>query len=322
MSKAEHMLSILMLLRARRKMSANQLAQELEIHIRTVYRCIDALCVSGVPIVAETGRDGGYYIPGNFKLDPLFFDADEQKSLLHAAQFARESGYPYEQALNRAVTKIKRYTEAEQSRRLDAQEARVEVVHPPENAQLAPKLLAIEQAADAQTSLELDYYAGYEGAGSTRRFDPYGLVNWKDKWYAVGFCHLRGEIRHFRVDRIGGIRDAGSGFVRPPSFSARDSLLESLLPETDTGTDAYLVSVHIQGLPQAINDLCGHWLFARTLVERTPASAHFKLDEQSLYMHAPYYLLSFGGKIQILEPQDLKECLAEIAESLAQHYRT
>ncbi|CAG7654841.1 helix-turn-helix transcriptional regulator [Paenibacillus allorhizosphaerae] len=322
MSKADHMLGILMLLRARKKMSAHQLAQELEIHIRTVYRCIDALCISGVPIVSETGRDGGYYIPDHFKLEPLFFDVDEQKSLLHAAQFARESGYPYEKALNRAVAKIKRYAASEQSKRLDAQESHLEVVHPPANVQLAPKLLEIEKAVDAQTRLELQYYTGYEGSMTMRIFDPYGLVNWKDKWYVVGFCHLRGEIRHFRVDRIGRIRLTDSVFVRPSSFSARESLLESLLPETGDESSEHLVSVQIQGLPQAMNDLCGHWLFARTLVERTTNWAHFKLDEHSLYLHAPYYLLSFGGKIQILEPMELNVCLMEIAESLAQYYQT
>jgi len=83
-----------------------------------------------------------------------------------------------------------------------------------------------------------------------------------------------------------------------------------------------LISVYIAGQPQALDDLCGHWLFSQTLVERTSDWAHFKLDEQSLYLHAPYYLLSFGGKIRITEPQALKDCLADIAESMLRFYRT
>ncbi len=59
MSKSTNMLSILWLLRSGRRMTAQQLANELEIHIRTVYRCIDSLCVSGVPIIADSGPNGG-----------------------------------------------------------------------------------------------------------------------------------------------------------------------------------------------------------------------------------------------------------------------
>lgn len=321
MAKAEHMLAILMLLNGRGKMTARQLAEELEIHIRTVYRCIDALCTSGVPIVSETGRDGGYSIPEHVKLAPLFFDIAEQKALLHAAQFARDSGYPYEAALNRAITKIKQYADSEQSKRLKAQEEHIEVVHPPTSADLVAKLAEIEKAIESQSSLEVNYHNDYEGSFTKRRLDPYGLVNWKEKWYVVGYCHLRGEIRSFRVDRISRIRFTDTRFERPASFSARRFQLESLIPESGTLSEAFLVSVHIQGLPQALDDLCGHWLFSRALVERNLSHAHFKMDELSLYLHTPYYLLSFGSKIRIIEPPELRACLAEIAESLHHYYR-
>ncbi|GBK60399.1 hypothetical protein PbDSM24746_04030 [Paenibacillus macerans] len=84
-------------------MTARQLADELEIHIRTVYRCIDSLCASGVPITADSGPNGGYRILGDFMESPLLFDADEQKALVHASIFAREAGYPFSAALERAV---------------------------------------------------------------------------------------------------------------------------------------------------------------------------------------------------------------------------
>jgi len=236
MAKADNMLAILMLLRARNKMTASQLAEELEIHIRTVYRCIDALCASGVPIVSETGRNGGYFIRENVKLDPLFFDAEEHKALLHAAQFVRESGYPQMEALNRAI-------------------------------------------------------------------------------------NMRGEIRSFRVDRIGRIRRTDIPFQRPAHFSAREFLLGNLLPESPAEADDQQVLVHISGSPQALDDLCAHWLFGHALVERTPSRAVFQLDERFLFAQAPHYLLSYGSKIQILQPPELKTCLAELAESLLHHYR-
>ncbi|GGE01925.1 hypothetical protein GCM10010911_71160 [Paenibacillus nasutitermitis] len=68
MSNADHMLSILWLLKTRRKVTAAAIADELEIHVRSVYRYIDALCVSGVPILSDTGRSGGYHIAEHFAL--------------------------------------------------------------------------------------------------------------------------------------------------------------------------------------------------------------------------------------------------------------
>jgi len=322
MSKAENMLAILLLLRSRERLTARQLAKELEIHVRTVYRLIDALCMSGVPVVSETGRNGGYYIPDHFKLEPLFFDPEEQKALLQAARFARDSGYPHEAALARAVAKIKRYAGEEQAKRLEAQEAGLEAAHPPMDAELKARLAMLEKATDAARSVEIRYEAGYSEATSKRLFDPYGLVNWKGKWYAAGYCHLRGEIRHFRVDRIRGLRLTGQTFVRPRHFSARQSLLENLLPGMEGGDEEHLVPVYIEGPPSALDDLCGHWLFARALKERTENQAHFRMDEHSLYLNAPYYLLSFGGKIRIAHPPELRECMAEIAESLLRYYRS
>ncbi|UVI33793.1 WYL domain-containing protein [Paenibacillus spongiae] len=168
----------------------------------------------------------------------------------------------------------------------------------------------------------MHYSAGYEGSVTERTFNPYGIVNWKDKWYAVGYCHLRDDIRSFRVDRMRDIRWTDIAFQRPDAFSAGEFLIDSLLPDSGSQSNDQLVSVRIQGTPQALDDLCGHWLFSRTLVERTAEIAHFKLDEQSLYMHTPYYLLSFGGKIRITEPPELNDCLSDIAESLHLYYRS
>lgn len=316
------MLAILWLLKSRRRMTAKQLSDELEIHIRTVYRCIDALCVSGVPIVSETGRDGGYYIPDSAKLDPLFFDVDEQKALLQAASFAREAGYPDGEALERAVSKIKRYTNPRQLERLELQETNLGVIHPPSDPSLMSALALIENGIDKQTSIEIEYRSGYDGPAHERTIDPYGLVHWKSKWYAVGYCRLRGEIRSFRVDRMSRIRHKNDGFERPPNFSAREFLLGSLLPDSDAEQMDQMISVLIQGTPQALDDLCRHWLLGHALAERNADRAQFRLDEQRLYAHLPYYLLSFGGKIRVLEPEELKSHMIDITSSLLDYYRS
>ncbi|GAA3404790.1 YafY family protein [Paenibacillus hodogayensis] len=321
MAKADNMLAILWLLKSRGRVTARELAEELELHIRTVYRNIDALCVSGVPIVAEPGRDGGYSIPDSVKLEPLFFDLDEQKSLVQAAAFAREAGYPDLEALERAVAKIKRYSNPRQLEALERQETSMEAIHPPTAPALAEMLSRIDSAVERQTSLVIGYRSGYDGPLRERTIDPYGLVYWKSKWYVVGYCRLREAIRSFRVDRMGSIGDTELEFRRPPQFSARAFLLDGLLPEAGSEEEDRLVSVRIEGSPQALDDIAAHWLWGHALVERTAGSAHFRMEEAQLYTQMPYYLLSFGGTIRVCEPRELQACLADIAASLLDYYR-
>ncbi|XEC93716.1 helix-turn-helix transcriptional regulator [Paenibacillus tarimensis] len=320
MSKADNMLAILWLLRSRKRMTAKQLAEHLEVHIRTVYRLIDALCVSGVPVVSETGRSGGYYIPDHFTFDPLFFELVEQKSLVHAAAFAREAGYPFGEALQRAIAKLKRHSSPEQLNHLERHETGLEVIHPPSNPPLERLLRQLEQSIADTRSVRMNYQTGYEGPTETRTIDPYGLVHWKSKWYVVGYCRLRREIRCFRADRILSLSETDTVFQRPADFSARQFLLNSLL--TASEDERHLITVHIEGSSQAINDLCGHWLFGHALVERAADRAHFKMDELTLYTQAPYFLLSYGGKIRILSPSELKSCMVEITASLLEYYQS
>jgi len=128
MPKNDNMLAILWLLNSGVKITAKQISENLEINIRTVYRYIDALCVSGVPIIADTGHNGGYCLLNNFIRAPLLFDIEEQKALLHAAVFAKEAGYPFGEALNNATEKLKMYSSQEQKSVLNRHLAGFEVI--------------------------------------------------------------------------------------------------------------------------------------------------------------------------------------------------
>lgn len=79
MPKNDNMLAILWMLNSGVKMTAKQISEKLEINIRTVYRYIDALCASGVPIISDTGHNGGYSLLNNFIRAPLLFDIEEKR---------------------------------------------------------------------------------------------------------------------------------------------------------------------------------------------------------------------------------------------------
>ncbi|WP_150265508.1 helix-turn-helix transcriptional regulator [Paenibacillus tepidiphilus] len=317
MAKADHMLSILWMLR-QRKRTAAELAAELELSVRSVYRYIDALCASGVPVLADAGPGGGYSLPEHTGAAPLFFDAQERQALVQASAFARGSGYPHEEALDRAMVKLRRYSNDAQLAQLERDAGGIEILHTP-GADLAGCLADLTACVTQRLTLEMDYRKGNEREGTTsRQVDPYGLVLWKGRWYMAGHCHLRGEIRSFRVDRIAGLRRTDNIFVRPDGFSAREFLLQGLLPGGETHSPP--VSLVIEASAEVLNDLCSHWLFGHTLESREPGRARFLLEDTTMNRYVPYYLLPYAKALTIVEPASLKRRMAAVATGLAAHY--
>ncbi|WP_221569076.1 YafY family protein [Alkalihalobacillus sp. TS-13] len=319
MSKMVNMLSILWLLNTRKQMTAKELAEELEISIRTVYRYIDTLCASGVPIISDAGHNGGYRLLDNFTKAPLFFNLDEQKALIHAANFAIDAGYPFSEALDEAVSKLKMYTNEEQLDHIKRHSEGFEFIHPPVEPSLKSTLQDLEISVAESSTLFIDYHKGGETEPLSRYIDPYGIVYWKGKWYTVAYCHLRQEVRSFRINRIKALSRTDNTFERPLGFSARSFFLKGLLP--DSNQLDKLISVKIQGMTHVLDDLCQHWMFGHALIERSNNQAHFKVDLESINTLIPYFLLPYGKSITILEPNLLQEKLATISFELFSHYQ-
>lgn len=320
MSKADNMLSILWLLKKGKRLTAKQLAEELEMNIRTVYRYIDALCASGVPIVADSGHNGGYSLLEQFHEAPLVFGMNEQKALIQAAVFAREAGYPYGEALESAVDKLKLYTNDEQLNEINRHLAGFDVIHARIDASQGSILQELELSVANGCTLTMDYLKGRADSAQTREIDPYGLVYWKGNWYIVAYCHFREAIRSFRIDRMLSLSRTERQFDRPQGFSAKQFFMSTLLPDTDNQEE--LMSIRIQGTEQAINDLCQHWLLSYILVERTATEVHYRLDEKSVATYLPYIFLPYGRSIRVMEPPLLQERLVAVTTALLDHYQT
>ncbi|QNK56855.1 YafY family protein [Paenibacillus sp. PAMC21692] len=317
MGKADNMLAILWMLRSGKRMTAGQLAEELGIHVRSVYRYIDSLCASGVPIVADSGPSGGYSILSRFKDSPLLFDHEEQRSLIHASVFAREAGYPHSVALERAIGKLKQYANEKQLDLLERHEQGLSVISPPLEDKYQRFLRMLEDAAGQGQTLRMAYDKGKGDQVPARLFDPYGIVYWKGNWYAVGYCGYREDIRSFRVDRMTGLHATDLGFHRPAAFSARDFLLSHLLPSE--GDSRSMETVLIRGQEQVLNELCRHWLFGHALAERQPEAAVFRLDSALLSTYVPYFLMPYSTSLTI-ESVPLARRMAEACRTMAEHY--
>nr|WP_154892747.1 YafY family protein [Paenibacillus xylanexedens] len=314
MPKIDNMLAILWMLRSGEKMTAKQISEKLEMNIRTVYRYIDTISTSGVPIISEPGHNGGYTLMNNFIEAPLFFDFEEQTSLLHAAVFAEEAGYYGGEALNRAISKLSKYSNQEQETKINQHLTSLEVISRLSSLSMQPFLKELEQAVADGYAVKILHYKSGGKQIKDRLVDPYRLIYWNNKWYVIGFCHLRSDIRSFRVDRIEDLMLTENKFHRPEHFSAHAFFMKNLLPTIEDKEE--IISLVIHGDKSVLADICQHWFLGHYLQERTSNQAVFHFEKELIHTHVPYFLLSYGKSIRIVEPVSLKKKMIEVLSEL------
>jgi predicted DNA-binding transcriptional regulator YafY len=222
-------LAVLELLQTHGRMSGAELAERLEVDRRTLRRYITMLEDLGIPLTAERGRYGAYMLVAGFKLPPMMFTDDEALALAVGLLAARGLGLAAAApAVESAQAKLERVMPANLRSRVRAVG---ETVTLEASRSLAPAgdnatLLALCAAALARQRVHLTYRTQ---AGATERdFDPYGLTWRYGRWYAVGMCHLRGDLRSFRLDRMGAVKPIAISFQRPADFDAAAHLVRGI----------------------------------------------------------------------------------------------
>ncbi|WP_087974955.1 helix-turn-helix transcriptional regulator [Oceanobacillus rekensis] len=319
MAKIDNVLAILWMLSSGEKITAKQISEKLEMNIRTVYRYIDTLSISGVPIISDAGHNGGYTLLNNFIEAPLFFDLEEQTSLFHAAIFAEEAGYYGGEALNRAISKLRKYSNQEQETKINQHLTSLEVISRLSSLAIEPFLKELEQAVADGYSIKILYHKSGQEQSKNRLVDPYRIIYWNNKWYMIGFCHLRNDIRSFRVDRIESLMLTKNKFNQPENFSARNFFMKNLLPTIEEKEG--IISLVINGNTSALDDICQHWFLGHYLQERTSNQAVFLFEKEMIYKYVPYLLLPYGKSIQVIEPISLKKRLIEVLSELIKFHQ-
>lgn len=319
MAKSDCMLAIVWLLRSRGRMTAKELADMLEISVRSVYRYVDSLCASGVPIEAESGHEGGYQLPRSYERVPLFFTPEERTALAHSALFAQKAGYPFTTALANALRKIDYYSTAEQAEAVSLHKASLNVLSTADHSAYTDTLANLERSIAYGQTVRITYRKAKEETESVRDINPYGLIHWRDRWYIVAHCHLRQEMRTFRVDRISTYAQTTASFQRPEPFSAGDFFSAQQMTAT-TSTDK-LQRVLLTGDDDAIDGLAHHWFMRPRILSRSFNDALFLVEEDRLADYVPHLLLPFGQSLRVVEPDSLKQRMVELVMELTAYYQ-
>ncbi|WP_210128651.1 MULTISPECIES: HTH domain-containing protein [unclassified Staphylococcus] len=157
MAKLDNLLATLWMLSSDKKITAKQISDKLEMNIRTVYRYMDTLSKSGVPIISDIGHNGGYTLLNEFVEAPLFFNSEEQTALCHAADFAEEAGYYGGDFFNSAITKLKNYSNLEKAVEVEKHTSSLEVIKRNNKYPTDSRLEALECCVADRNSVIISY---------------------------------------------------------------------------------------------------------------------------------------------------------------------
>ena len=308
-------MAILLLLQTRGRVTAAEVAEELEISERTARRDLEALGMAGLPVYSQQGRNGGWQLAGGGRTDLSGLTAAEARALFLVA--GPQSATPEVKAALRKLVRA-----LPESFRDAAEAASSAVVvdpvgwdqRPVTPQRPAPHLEAVQRAVVEGQQLRLGY-VDRERAASERVVHPLGLAAKGSSWYLV--ADTEAGLRTFRVDRVTSAEPTGEAVVRPDGFELADAW-RLITDQVDQRRAPFLATalVEPEGVP-----LCRWTLGSRVRIgpPRGDGRVEVELRGHSLQSLAGE-IAGFGALLEVLDPPELRAQLATIGAELVRAY--
>jgi len=311
---ATRLLSLILLLQSRSIWKASELSDELNVSERTVHRYMAMLEEMGIPIYSERGPYGGFALVRGYKLPPLLFSAEEATVLYMGANLVREVwGQTYDDAVTAVTAKLDNVLpdDLRQEAAFAQQSLVVGGLTARDYRPWEPTIHTLRQCIGDRHCVRM-LYRDFARDETDRVVDPYALTLQWGLWYLVGFCHLREEMRTFRVDRIQKVRSLEQRFTRPRDFSVREYLTRMMRFEPN-----YKVTVHLAAdvAPQ-VRERQGHWMH---ITDHADGSITARFGVATLDW-VTGWVLSYGSAAKILQPPELIARVREAAEGALRRY--
>ncbi len=305
MKQMDRRLLILMRLRQETAVRAADLAEVCECSVRTIYRDIDALCQSGVPVAAMPGE--GYRLVEGYHLPPIAFTAEEAVQLLLGSDVALGLGTASQRdATVAAAAKVEAALDAETRREVDVLRQRIRIGgwrrQPP-----SEWLPLLQQGVLHERLLRLRYHAFSSEELSERVVEPHHLLYYENDWHLIAFCRLREGMRDFRAGRI------RSAELLDERFERRADA-DRLEREAGPG-QTVRVWIEAASVPWAKESPA----FGLRTIEDTEGGAVFVYDCRDL-RHLLPWVLGWGASARVLSPPDVVERMRSETAALAMSY--
>lgn len=303
-------LTVLEILQAREHVSGAELAQRLEVNLRTVQRYVARLQDLSIPVESVRGVGGFYRLKPGFRLPPLMFTDEEAFALALGLRALRHLGLAaFAPATEGASAKLGRVLPEPLRQSVQTVDEVVALEPGPWLVSTsAESLIRVSAAIRERRRLEFAYES-HNGAATTRQIEPYGIIHIDGRWYVAGRCLLRQAMRTFRLDRMSNAELSNRRFKRPQVFDIKAHLQQSM-PFVQS---AYKIEVWLDlPISQAQGNFALHRVSLREENRGTALCCGRDLLEPFAAM-----LLSLGCRIVVRQSEELKHAFASIARQAA-----
>lgn len=299
--KIDRLIGILAILLQRDTVTAPYLADQFEVSRRTINRDVEDLCKAGIPIVTRQGIGGGISIMENYKVDRMLFTTTEMQDILAGIRSldSINGTNRYGQLMEKLSAGSSDFMTGNQSILIDLSSWHKDT--------LAPKIEMIRDAINRSIELEFHYF--YPKGEGRRKIEPYYLLFRWSSWYVWGWCCKRKDFRLFKLNRMEKLSLNGRSFEKR-KVPLPDLRSEQLFPGDIKVT--------------AIFEADCKW----RLVEEFGLGCFEELENGRLMFHADYtekknliiWLLTFGDRVQLVEPDELRAEIRTIIEHMRVNY--
>jgi predicted DNA-binding transcriptional regulator YafY len=318
--KASRLVSVLLLLQTRGRMTAAELAEELEVSVRTIYRDLEALSAAGVPVYAEAGPNGGCQLVEGYRTRLTGLTAKEAEALFAAGVAGPVGELGLGTVLGAAQLKLLAALPKELADRATLAQQRFHLDAPTwfRGGRNDPHLVVVAAAVWDDRCIDIRYRHPGSKELASRRLEPLGLVLKAGVWYLV--ARREGELRTYRVSRIEGVTTTDDTFERPADFDlarfwrAAVAEFEAGVPDVDV-----VVRASDRALP---------WLERlerqgnRVIKERTDDGDGWTRCVVAFESQHEAFsdLIQLGAEVEVVEPADLRARVGDTGKALAALY--
>lgn len=308
--KIDRLISIIMILLERKKISAAKLAEMFEVSPRTIYRDIETINLSGIPIITYPGVNGGIGIMEEYKIDKKLFTTSDIVTILMGLG-SISSTMTNDEIIN-TLAKLKGLVPDEHIKDIELKSNQISVDLTPwiGNKYLQSNLEKIKRALNEKKILLFKYYDRY-GKKSNRKIESYRLILKESHWYVQGYCLSREDFRTFKLSRISDLE------VLQDTFEPREFEEKSLGPWNYIEKKIITIKLVInESLRERMVEHCGEENIQPYKDNKLLVKFPFIEDEFGYNL-----LLSFGDECECLEPQYVRDELIRRIKNLLNVYK-